>query len=79
MMQFLVKLLKGVFDIGPLCGCTAMRWHWVLWMAEAEKEAGRGEREQQGPGEPTDRTVGVSTPRTWDTVWPWHWGSWGAG
>lgn len=33
MMQFLVKLLKGVFDIGPLCGCKAKRWHWVLWMA----------------------------------------------
>ena len=33
MMQFLVKLLKGVFDFGPLCDCKAKRWHWALWMA----------------------------------------------
>ena len=34
LMQFLVKLLKGVFDIGPLCDCKAKRLRLALWMPQ---------------------------------------------
>lgn len=33
-MQFLVKLLTGVFDIGPWCVCRAKRLCLALWMPQ---------------------------------------------